>query len=614
METQHTKPSIITAELVRADTALQSFRDGGYNFTDAIGEIVDNAIQAGARKIKFDWEFRSVKRGKSPKPKREIVSLGIADDGQGIAAGILANVLTIGFSTRYNSREGIGRFGVGFKLASISQAKRLEIYTQPTFLDVQADSLGNYIPLTSSKNTGRKIFMTYLDLDDIREGKQVNYSYREVDSFPDDYAKLMDGFNSGTLVIWRNIDRMNEDKAYTESADEKIASLNYFLSRTYRIYIDKGLKIFIPNKENRLFEEKEINPYDPTFQIDNLDANALAQGESMQGEFVEDGELKIEDEIVKWRVYLTPEVTRLVEGGGGIKGPLGEQQFKRLHIPDNQGKISFLRHDREISYTKVPHLIQSDSLDRNGHLDRHIGIEVSFSPALDEYFQVRHIKRGVEPVEKLKKELKLILNKPVKAARKRIRQVWAESKLPQPASALNDFSGGRSVSEDTVQSSNPSMPQGRSGESMAPDAEFERLVEVADSLGIVGTELQIDFATQVQQKPMVALEMEWPGKGLLDIEHLNKTVLVKINKKHPFIKEIYNSIKEAAKKDPSDMEPDYINHLFQKALDGIDLLFFAYAKAESMSSDPEEDYMELREDWGKFTAAYLKKRDEMNIA
>ncbi|RZM00344.1 MAG: hypothetical protein EOO88_58790, partial [Pedobacter sp.] len=233
-----------TAELVRADTALQSFRDGGYNFNDAIGEIVDNSIQAGARKIRFGWNFESVKRGKSPKPKRELTSLAVADDGQGITATILANVLTIGFSTRYNSREGIGRFGVGFKLASISQAKRLEIYTRPAFLDVD-EGAHTFQPKTGTNNKDKKVFMTYLDLDEIREQTQVSYSYREVEAFPTDYEKLMEGFNSGTLIVWRNIDRMNEDKAYTESADEKIAGLDYFLARTYRRYIDKGLKIFL---------------------------------------------------------------------------------------------------------------------------------------------------------------------------------------------------------------------------------------------------------------------------------------------------------------------------------------------------------------------------------
>ncbi|WP_293952387.1 MULTISPECIES: ATP-binding protein [unclassified Sphingobacterium] len=606
--------NIIKAELVRADTALQSFRDGGYNFTDAIGEIVDNSIQAGARKIKFDWKFDTIKSGKSTKVKRVVSSFAISDDGMGIAPNILPNVLTIGFSTRYNSREGMGRFGVGFKLASISQAKRLEIYTKPGYLELSQDKKsGTYIPQKGSKNTSGKIYMSYLDLDEIADGKQNNYIAKEVETFPEEYQHLMDGLSSGTLIIWRNIDRMNESRAYSESPDEKIAGLGYFLSRTYRIYIDKGLKIFLPNSSGQLFEDIPLTPYDPTFQIENPDAEALAKGESMKGELVEEGEIVIDNERVFWKVYLTPKITRLVSGGGGIKGPLGDGQFKKLQIPDNQGKISFLRQEREICYVKVPYLITPDSLDRNGHLDRHIGIEVLFPPALDEYFQVRHIKRGVEPVEKLKKELKLTLNKPIKTARKRIRDVWSESQVIQSASNPDDYSGGRDNAEETVKFSNTSMPKGRSGDYVTPDAEKQRLLEVAESLGIQTRDKQEEFAELAQQKPTVALEIEWPGKGLIDIEHLNKTILVKINKRHPFIKEVYAPIKDAIAKDAAELDPDFINHIFRKAIDGIDLLLFAYAKAESMNDDPESVYMELREDWGKFTASYLKKRDELNI-
>src|SRR5690606_16223104 len=492
-----TTDNIIKAELVRADTALQSFRDGGYSFTDAIGEIVDNSIQAGARKIKFDWKFDVIKSGKSAKGKRAVSSLAIADDGQGIAPNILPNVLTIGFSTRYNSREGMGRFGVGFKLASISQAKRLEIYTKPSHLEVLKDEkTGNYTPVKNSKNISGKIYKSYLDLDEISEGKQSNYTTEEVSSFPADYQHLMEGLSSGTLIVWRNIDRMNESKAYSESPDEKISGLGYFLSRTYRIYIDKGLEIYLPTESNQLFGNKPLYPYDPTFQIENPDADALAKGENMKGELVEEGEITIDNEKVIWKVFLTPKLTRLISGGGGIKGPLGDNQFKKLHIPDNQGKISFLRHDREICYIRVPHFIPQDSQDRNGHLDRHIGIEVLFPPALDEYFQVRHIKRGVEPVEKLKKELKLILSKPIKTARKRIRDVWKETQSVQKESSPEDYSGGRDTAEETVKSSNASMPKSRSGDTVSPEAEIQRLIEIAESLGIETPEKQQEFATQ----------------------------------------------------------------------------------------------------------------------
>jgi hypothetical protein len=54
----------------------------------------------------------------------QVAWFAVADNGAGIPETILADVLTVGFSTRYGSRDSIGRFGVGFKLASISQARR----------------------------------------------------------------------------------------------------------------------------------------------------------------------------------------------------------------------------------------------------------------------------------------------------------------------------------------------------------------------------------------------------------------------------------------------------------------------------------------------------------
>ena len=39
------------AELIKADTALRSFRDGGYILADAVGEMVDNRQQSGATEL-----------------------------------------------------------------------------------------------------------------------------------------------------------------------------------------------------------------------------------------------------------------------------------------------------------------------------------------------------------------------------------------------------------------------------------------------------------------------------------------------------------------------------------------------------------------------------------
>ena len=42
----------------------------------------------------------------------------------------LARCLQLGYSERFNDRNGIGRFGVGFTLGSLHQCKDIEVYSK----------------------------------------------------------------------------------------------------------------------------------------------------------------------------------------------------------------------------------------------------------------------------------------------------------------------------------------------------------------------------------------------------------------------------------------------------------------------------------------------------
>src|SRR2546427_9625327 len=138
------------APLIRADRALESSRDAGFDLNAASGEPADNSIEAGARRIHI--EAFKVGRGGGSRHTESISEIAFADDGTGIPYTILANTLTVGFSTRYGSRKGLGRFGMGLKLAALSQGRRLEIYTKPA--------------------GSQQIFYAYFDLDEISSGMQ----------------------------------------------------------------------------------------------------------------------------------------------------------------------------------------------------------------------------------------------------------------------------------------------------------------------------------------------------------------------------------------------------------------------------------------------------------
>ena len=115
MTTKTFDPSLHTAPLAHAKQALESSRDSGFDLSASVGEIVDNSIEAHAT-------FVRIRMVESP-DETSVAKIAFADDGAGIAPEILTHVLSLGYSSRYNSRAGYGRFGMGLKLASLAQGE-----------------------------------------------------------------------------------------------------------------------------------------------------------------------------------------------------------------------------------------------------------------------------------------------------------------------------------------------------------------------------------------------------------------------------------------------------------------------------------------------------------
>ncbi len=89
---------------------------------------------------------------------------------------------------------------------------------------------------------------------------------------------------------------------------------------------------------------------------------------------------------------------------------------------------------------------------------------------------------------------------------------------------------------------------------------------------------------------------------------------MKINKTHPFIQEVYSPLREAIKAGVGGVEFQHAMDLLQRAANGMDLLLFAYAKAENMSQNPEEDYSMLRDFCGTFASVYLRDLGKIQVS
>lgn len=97
---------------------IGSLRDIGYDFSTAIADLVDNAIEAGASHVQIDLRYQGAGS-----------SVTILDDGEGMTESEINEALRFG-SMRTYGEDDLGRYGLGLKTASLSQCRRLTVLSR----------------------------------------------------------------------------------------------------------------------------------------------------------------------------------------------------------------------------------------------------------------------------------------------------------------------------------------------------------------------------------------------------------------------------------------------------------------------------------------------------
>lgn len=563
-------------ELLRAADTLYSLRDSGYNLSSAVGEAIDNSIEAGATIIKVET--------RKSKDKKAIEAVAIADNGRGIGAQILPQVLQIGFSTRYDSRSGLGRFGMGLKTAGLSLAERIAVYTIP--------------------QDGTDFFWTFLDLKKVKEKEQKYLSAQRIDDFPTEYRGLMADangrrFDSGTLVVWDNVDQLRGGGVYSTGIQQREADLRKFIARAYRRFLspEKGIVIELNGVS--------VTLHDPLFLMPNPRVKELYP--NAQGQVIDEGEIEVAGHKVQIKVSLAPEEFRPASGTGGLKAVDG-RDIRSFHIAENEGRLSMIRNGREIYYDIVPRILPN-GVDKK---DRYIGIEVSFPGELDEFFRVMHIKRMPEPVDKLREELKTWLQRPVKRGRELVQEHWTLRKTAS-RSTTQDHKAAR----DVVAAAEREAARGRAGADTPPDKAEEKIAQVLDTVRRASPDL--DQEPERVDRIRISLEegkmnidvAAWPGTDMFEITHLNAAATVLLNLRHEFMSEIYVKVGEVASGKVS-LTTDDARRLASQVETALDLLFLAYAKAENMHPNPD-DFSSLRTYWGSNIQDYMRRYSKLRL-
>lgn len=152
----------------------ESLRDIGYDFPSAVADLVDNSVMAGAERIEVVIQFDGSKS-----------SVAIADDGSGMSPNGLVEALRFGSRRSYGAGD-LGRYGLGLKTASLSQCRSVMV--------------------VSRRVSNGPVAARELDLDTIIEWD--DWLITAPDKKKTEWARALLDENAGTVVVWRNLDRV----------------------------------------------------------------------------------------------------------------------------------------------------------------------------------------------------------------------------------------------------------------------------------------------------------------------------------------------------------------------------------------------------------------------
>jgi len=379
--------------LVVLDRFIPSARSSGYRGTSsAVAELVDNALQAWARSIAI-WVEDS---GAGVHP----ITITVSDDGCGMKQGTLWEALRFGGSSRFGDRSGLGCYGLGLPNSSLSQARRVDVY--------------------SWMNGGRPVW-SYLDLDEIVGCNQFEVPRPSRRCLP---RELQQSSSSGTVVRWSRCDRLARKQPASLVRD-----LEVFLGRVFRYFLWNGVKIELNGKP--------VTAYDPLcVHTASAVAGAHRFGEPLRYE-VRTGETTAELGIVEV-VFSELPIADLHE--------LPSAEKRRLGISRGAG-MSVIRADREVDYGWFLF-----GKKRRENYDDWWRCELRFEPILDDAFGISNTKQQIRPkdflVDILESDLEAtarILNRRVREAHKQLkptkrlpaavtRATRRDSSLPTPVS------------------------------------------------------------------------------------------------------------------------------------------------------------------------------------
>jgi len=325
---------------------LESMRSVGYSLEAALADLIDNSISASAHNIEIDLE------------PVEAAHVAIIDDGVGMGPERAFEALRLAGAVGERSQNDLGRFGLGLKTASLSQARALTVVTRQDGVETALRWDIDHV-----HKTGRWTLQR-LSVDDATELFWVD-RLRECES--------------GTLVLWQNLDLLLGDAPDPGAhLRERVAPLVSALGLTFHRYLHGragGIHLRVNGND--------VRPVDPF-----LSTNPATQASPTEY-------LRVGGDVVAVTAFTLPHVSKLTSAERQ-RPDLGER------MRDAQGFYIY-RNRRLISHGHWYGLTRSDDLSKQTR------VQVDVPNTIDHLWHLDIKKSRAEPPASFKTELRRLL-------------------------------------------------------------------------------------------------------------------------------------------------------------------------------------------------------------
>lgn len=585
--------------------SIDAMRSSGYKDASyALAELIDNSIQAAEnldRPATVEVICVDKNGSQSAGTRRRLEKLAVFDNASGMSPETLRSALQFGVGTHRDPahQKGIGKFGMGLPNSSISQCRRVDVWTWQN----------------------NDVWHTFLDIDQIEQEIITEVPEPTRASLPEDWLQLIASEieESGTLVVWSNLDLMR----YKQSG-ALLRNAEMIIGRVYRYFIDDGdatirLASYEQNGAHYAnHTDRFVRPTDPLMLMTGTSAPEPYDEEAAFEPFGEPQEIAIGYRGKRHVVTITASICKTATRLKGGSSAIGQFAAKNVGI-------SVVRARRELELNRS---FEIPSEPR----ERWWGIEVSFEPELDTVFGVTNNKQSATEFSAMS------LKDDAEAEGLSIAEYRSQLEDDvDPRLPIYEINIAIDKLLDTMRAQIKRMREGERTEkgarpgagNSAEDIATRALRRRQEKLGETGTSDQDEsgsdeeradvLSAEIEQEgldPAVAREIavdyverkikflfrhaDFPGFSVFDVTSKAGVIIITINTKHPAQAHLFELLREG---DPTVPE--------SPALQGLKLLLTAWARMEDEASGEERDRLEdIRGDWGRIARDFMREVDE----